>query len=217
MKNKQNQLKTIETIEGKSGDNEKHLKYKDVFNELSNKRIGEVYNISKEINFNNLTYHFKGSNTAPINFVDFRGPMHIYNEIKNGNISIEKTEEDQKQFKSQLNEITTVNPKHRSKDQLKAIKNVKNLYNSRDKVIKLYKGYAKIISKAMYKTKQGTGLKILAPKQMLQRLPIALAQVKSGNKSVNLLNEIPQIVCSLYQSKKITKVINYNIIESIQL
>ena len=217
MKNKQNQLKTIETIEGKSGDNEKHLKYKDVFNELSNKRIGEVYNISKKINFNNLTYHFKGSNTAPINFIDFRGPMHIYNEIKNGNISIEKTEEDQKQFKSQLNEITTVNPKHRSKDQLKAIKNVKNLYNSRDKVIKLYKGYAKIISKAMYKTKQGTGLKILAPKQMLQRLPIALAQVKSGNKSVNLLNEIPQIVCSLYQSKKITKVINYNIIESIQL
>ena len=217
MKNKQNQLKTIETIEGKSGDNEKHLKYKDVFNELSNKRIGEVYNISKEINFNNLTYHFKGSNTAPINFIDFRGPMHIYNEIKNVNISIEKTEEDQKQFKSQLNEITTVNPKHRSKDQLKAIKNVKNLYNSRDKVIKLYKGYAKIISKAMYKTKQGTGLKILAPKQMLQRLPIALAQVKSGNKSVNLLNEIPQIVCSLYQSKKITKVINYNIIESIQL
>ena len=160
MKNKQNQLKTIETIEGKSGDNEKHLKCKEVFNELSNKRIGEVYNISKEINFNNLTYHFKGSNTAPINFIDFRGPMHIYNEIKNGNISIEKIEEDQKQFKSQLNEITTLNPKHRSKDQLNAIKNVKNLYNSKDKVMKLYKGYAKIISKAMYKTKQGTVLNI---------------------------------------------------------
>ena len=55
----------------------------------------------------------------------------------------------------------------------------------------------------MYKTKQETGLKILAPKQMLQRLPIALAQVKAGNNSENLLNEIRQIVCSLYQSKEI--------------
>ena len=43
-----------------------------------------------------------------------------------------------------------------------------------------------------------------APKQMLQRLPIALAHVKAGNNSENLLNEIRQIVCSLYQSKEIT-------------
>ena len=40
---------------------------------------------------------------------------------------------------------------------------------------------------------------------MLQRLPIALAQVKSGNNSESLLNEIRQIVYSLYQSKQITK------------
>ena len=42
------------------------------------------------------------------------------------------------------------------------------------------------------------GLKILTPKQMLQRLPIALAQVKAGNNSESLLNEIRQIVYSLY-------------------
>ena len=48
-------------------------------------------------------------------------------------------------------------------------------------------------------------LKILIPKQMLQRLPIALAQVKAGNNSESLLNEIRQIVYSLYQSKQITK------------
>ena len=51
---------------------------------------------------------------------------------------------------------------------------------------------------------------------MLQRLPIALAQVKAGNNSESLLNEIRQIVHSLYQSKQITKKINNNIIESIQ-
>ena len=42
----------------------------------------------------------------------------------------------------------------------------------------------------MYQTKQGTGLKILTPKQMLQRLPIALVQIKAGNNSGSLLNEI---------------------------
>ena len=56
--------------------------------------------------------------------------------------------------------------------------------------------------------------KILMPKQMLQRLPLALAQVKAGNNCGSLLNEIGQIVYSLYQSvKKVYK----NIIKSVQL
>ena len=59
------------------------------------------------------------------------------------------------------------------------------------------------------------GLKILTPKQMLQRLPIALAEVKAGNNSGNLLNEIRQIVYFLYQSKQITKKVYNNIIKSI--
>ena len=49
---------------------------------------------------------------------------------------------------------------------------------------------------------RGAGLKIVTPKQMLQRLPIALAQPKAGNNSESLLNEIRQIVYSLYQSLK---------------
>ena len=55
-----------------------------------------------------------------------------------------------------------------------------------------------------------------SPKQMLGRLPIALAQVKTGNNSGNLLNEISQILYSLYQSKEITKKVYNNIIKSIQ-
>ena len=51
---------------------------------------------------------------------------------------------------------------------------------------------------------EGTGLKILTWKQMFQRLPIALAQVKAGNNSESLLDEIRQFVYSLYQSKQIT-------------
>ena len=55
------------------------------------------------------------------------------------------------------------------------------------------------------KEKQGKGLKILTSKQMLQILPITLAQLKAGNTSQNLLNEIRQITYSLYQTKEITK------------
>ena len=52
---------------------------------------------------------------------------------------------------------------------------------------------------------EGTGIRILTPKQMLQRSPIAFAQVKAGNNSENLLNEIRQIVYSLHQSREINK------------
>ena len=59
-------------------------------------------------------------------------------------------------------------------------------------------------------------LEILTPKQMLQRLPVALAQAKAGNNSESLLNENRQIVYSLYQSKQITKKVYNNIIKLIQ-
>ena len=52
---------------------------------------------------------------------------------------------------------------------------------------------------------------------MLQRLPIALAQVKAGNTFENLLNEVRQITYSLYQTKEVTKKVNHNIMNSIKL
>ena len=58
--------------------------------------------------------------------------------------------------------------------------------------------------------------KILTPKQIIQRLPIALAQVKAVDKSEMLLNEIRQITDSLYQAKQITKKVYNSIIKSIQ-
>ena len=64
--------KDLEKIENEFDDNEKHLKYKEVFNELSNERIGEIYSISKKNNFNNLTFHFKISNTAPMNLLTLK-------------------------------------------------------------------------------------------------------------------------------------------------
>ena len=60
-------------------------------------------------------------------------------------------------------------------------------------------------------------LKILSPKQMLQRLPIALAQVKAGNNLESLLNEIRQIVYYLYQLKQITKKVYNTLSKSINV
>ena len=86
-------------------------------------------------------------------------------------------------------------------------KNFRHFLNAREMVLNGFK------SKIFLTKSTGTGilntdnskLKILAPKQMLQRLPIALAQVKAGNNSENLLNEIQQISYLLYQAKEITK------------
>ena len=67
-------------------------------------------------------------------------------------------------------------------------------------------------AKKLAKEQEGTGLKILTFNQMLKRLPIALVQIKAGNNSESLLNEIRQIVYSLYRSKEIIKQVYNNII-----
>ena len=68
----------------------------------------------------------------------------------------------------------------------------------------------------MHKAKR-TGFKTLTPKQMLQKLAIVHAQVKAGNNSENLLNEIRKIIYSLYQSKEITKKVYNNVSKSLKI
>ena len=85
------------------------------------------------------------------------------------------------------------------------IYNIEMLFRARNEAIEFYYDYSLMMSEAKSKAKQkktkGTGLKVFTPKQMLQRLPIALAQVKAGNNSENLLNEIRQVIYLLDQSK----------------
>ena len=71
------------------------------------------------------------------------------------------------------------------------------LYKVRNEAIKVFDEYSLMVPEAKSKAKtEGKGLKISTPKQLLQRLQIALAQVKAVNNSENLLNEIKQIVYS---------------------
>ena len=91
---------------------------------------------------------------------------------------------------------------------------VTSLVKGREVVLKAFQSGIFQVSKESQESK---GLKILTPNQMLKRLPIALAQVKAVNNSESLLNEIRQIVYSLYQSKEITKRVYNNIVNSIKV
>ena len=112
-------------------------------------------------------------------------------------------------------------PRSQEKKQEKEIvlENLYNFFEGREKNLDAFE------SKIFSVKSEGAGIlspnqskiNILTPKQMLQRLPIALAQVKAGNNSEKLLNEIRQIVYSLYQSKQITKKVYINIIKSINV
>ena len=81
----------------------------------------------------------------------------------------------------------------------------------------MYNAFRSGIFHRLENSQEGEGLKILTPNQMLKRLPIALAQVKAGNNSESFLNEIRQIVYSLYRSKEITKKVYNSIINSIKV
>ena len=89
------------------------------------------------------------------------------------------------EFKLKLNDTRIGGRK--SDKQNSEIKNIRNLSDVWEKVIQFYKDYSTMMKNA---ATHGKGLKILISKQMLQKLPIALAQVKTGNTSENLLNAI---------------------------
>ena len=165
-----------------------------------------------------MIYYYKGSN-EPINFNEYKGMMNIFKSIHSGDKTLEDIEQEQNKFKMEINIIKQGNPKKKkeSEKQQETINNIENLYKSRQEVVNMFNNYAKNFSESIHKAKhEGKGLKILAPNQMFKRLPIALAQIKAGNNSESLLNEIRQILYYLHRSKKITKMLYNNIINSIK-
>ena len=143
--------------------------------------------------------------------------MHTFKNIYNGDIALEDVQKEQKELKRDLGCINQGDPRDKSQEQKKTINNIRNLYNSREEVVQIFNDYTRDMSRNIYDSKQeGTGLKILTPKQMLQKLSIALSQILAGNNSESVLNEIRQIVYSLYQSNEITKKVYNNIIKSIK-
>ena len=191
-------------------------KQKEIFNKLVDEWREEIKKLDKNVSSGNLIYKYK-RNTTDAKFDQFDNALNIINKIKNGEIGLADVKNNQEKFKSYLGEIRKGNKKRRSTEQKNALYNIEMLYKARNAAIKFYDDYSSMMSQGKTKATKGTGLKILTPKQMPQRLPIALAQVKVDNNSESLLNEIRQIVYSLYQPKQITKKVYNNIIKPIQL
>ena len=188
---------------------------REIFKDIYNKRLDKIEELNNKIDYNNLKYVIV-KNHESYTFSELEDPITFLNEIKKGETSLEEAKIMQENYLEHLNVIQKGN---KNAEQRKALANINMLYNARNDAIKVIEDYGSMIlgAKKLAREQEGIGLKILTPNQMLKRLPIALAQVKAGNNSESLLNEIRHIVYSLYRSKEITKKVYNNIINSIKV
>ena len=192
-------------------------KDREIFKDIYNKRLDKIEEMNNEIDYDDLDYVVLSSDME-CKFSVERDPISLLNAIKKGEMSLEEAKNRQKDYLYLLNIIRKGN---KNPIQRKTLSNIENHFSARNSAIKFIEDYGSMIleSKRLVKEEEqeGKGLKILTPNQMLKRLPIALAQIKAGNSSESLLNEIRQIAYSLYRSKEITKKVYNNIIKSIKV
>ena len=195
------------------------LKEKEILKNIYNKRLNKIEELTEKIDDNNLEF-ITISTGRKNNSNKKDDAVTFLNKVKNGKVTIEEAKESQKNFDHYLKMILKGN---KTQEQEKTLANLYMLFNGRNHVINFIEDYGSMVLEAKRKAAEepteqgGTGPKILTPKLILQRLPIALAPVKPGNNSESLLNEIRKTVNSLYQSKETTKRVHNNVIKSIQL
>ena len=177
-------------------------KEREIFKDIYNKRLDKIEELSNKIDYDNLKYVVVSTGDK-YNFDNLDDPLTLLSNIKKGEISTKKAIEQQHMFFKYLN---TTRIENKNDNQKRTLAYINMFYNARDNAIKFIQYYGGVIleAKKQAREQEGTGLKILTPNQMLKRLPIAFAQVKAGNNQESLLNEIRQIVYSLYRSKEIT-------------
>ena len=132
------------------------------------------------------------------NFSEVEDPITFVNNIESNKITLEQAKASQEDFNEYLKLIQRG---RKTEEQKNPLSNINRIFNGRNDSIKFVEEYDSMIleSKRNAAEMERKRLKILTPKQMLQRLPIALEQVKAGDNSESLLNEIRQIAYSLYQ------------------
>ena len=184
--------------------------------------IQRIEEMGKKIDRNKMFY--KGNNKT-YDFRNFKTIHAFGNEIRNNVITLDTANIEQATLLSYVYDFSRKKrPRNPAQRQLKSdiVDSITSLIQGREMVINAFKSGIFQVSKESQEeeaeeSQEGKGLKILTPNQMLKRLPIVLAQVKAGNNSESLLNEIRQIVYSLYRSKEITKKVYNNIINSIKV
>ena len=98
-------------------------------------KIRESY---EPVDFNNLTYDFKDLRIPSLKFSKFKGPMHIFKGIHKSYRALEDIEKEQIELKRELDHIKQGYPKDKSQEQKKIMNNIKNLYNSREEVVRMF-------------------------------------------------------------------------------
>ena len=191
----------------------------EIFKDIYNKRLDKIEELNSKIDYDNLKYIVEKSgvkkDSDEYDFNKIKDPITFLNNIKEDKTSIQEAKDKQVNYYNYLNKIRKGD---KSANQKRTLSNINILFNARDNAIKFYEDYSSMIleAKKLAREQEGEGLKILTPNQILKRLPIALAQIKAGNNSERLLNKIRQIAYYLYGSKKITKMLYNNIINSIK-
>ena len=151
----------------------------------------------------NRTYDFRGFKT-----------IRAYgNDIRNNVTSLKAADLEQSNLMAHIqNFVKNTKPQDPEQKKLKSdvLDSMRALVKGREL---MYNAFRSEIFHRLEESQEGEGLKILTPNQMLKILPIALAKVEVGNNSESLLNEIRQIVYSLYRSKEVTKKVYNNIIQ----
>ena len=190
-------------------------KEREIFKDIYNSRLDKIEELNNKIDYNNLKYVVVNSGDE-YSFDELDDSLVFINDTKKGKISLEEAKNQQQNYYNYLNIIRKGN---KNANQKRILANINIHFNARNSAIKFIEDFGSLIleAKKLAKEQEGTGLKILIPNQMLKRLPIALAQINTGNNSESLLNEIRQIAYSLYRSKKITKKVYNNIIKSIKV
>ena len=168
-------------------------------NDEAKEEFNEIKKIEKNVDREKLVYD---ADKYRYDFRTFKTIRTFGKDIYEDEITLDEADKDQSNLTNEINEfIKKTKPKNDDKKQERRIvvKNLRNFLNAREMV---FNGFR---SKIFLAKSTGTGilnpdnskLKILTSKQMLKRLPIALAQGKAGNNSENVLNEMRQIIYSL--------------------
>ena len=168
---------------------DKLLLSREIFKNIYNKRLDKIEELNNKIYYNDINYVVVSTGDK-YSFDDLDDPLTLLNNIKKGKILMGKAMEQQHNFYKYLN-LIRIGKKY--DNQKRTLANINKFYNARDNAIQFIHDYGRMILEAKeqaLKEKFGKGLKILTPNQMLKRLPIALAQIKAGNNSESLLNEI---------------------------
>ena len=150
------------------------------------------YTTDKETNINEELFKKHFNFQRPSDMLMF---LCKTNDKEENKLSVSLINSGLKDFKEDMKKMS---------EEEKKIEDPKSIVEIVEDILKFNKQY-----------QQGQGIKILTPNQMLSRLPITLAQLKAGNNSEKLKNEIRQLLYSLYRSKNMAKQVYNNLIKHI--